>query len=360
MDCFYAQVEMRDNPALRHVPVGIGGPSKTRGVLCTSNYEARKYGVRAAQPTFQAFRLCPDLVLIPPDFKKYRAVAEEIKAIFLTFSDQVQSVSLDEAYLDVTRAEAFGGSATKIAEAIKAEILSRTGLTASAGVSFNKMLAKIASDWQKPDGLTVITPDMREAFMKDLPLEKISGIGKISVEKYRKEGFGTCGDVTALGADALIARLGKEQALDLYRRCQGISNARVKTEQKRKSFGIERTYFNGISSLEAIEEETRLLAEKFNQRFLHIAPVHTENRMISHLFYKIKGQDFSVNTKDVALDALTAQRLMRDKSLREEDIKSAIAILHGMQIACNRSLRLLGLGIRLKDRHENQLSFGFT
>ena len=171
-DCFYASVEMRDDPALRGVPLAVGGASDRRGVIATCNYEARSYGVRSAMPSAHAMRLCPSLVVIPPNFEKYRAAAYQVREIFHRYTDLVEPLSLDEAYLDVSDSEHFQGSATLIARAIREAVSQEVGITISAGVAPNKFLAKVASDWDKPDGLTTITPDQVEAFVSALPVRR--------------------------------------------------------------------------------------------------------------------------------------------------------------------------------------------
>ena len=186
MDYFYAQVEERDNPSLKSHPVAIGGPSKTKGVLCTSNYIARKYGVRSAMPTFQAFKKCPELILIRPNFEKYKAASKKIHEIFSQYTSLIQPLSLDEAFLDVTHSSKCNGSATIIAQEIRRKIYEQTGLTSSAGVSFNKLISKIASDYNKPNGLTVVTPNDRLKFMNELSLRKIPGIGQTTMQRFER------------------------------------------------------------------------------------------------------------------------------------------------------------------------------
>ena len=176
-DCFYAAVEMRDNPALAELPLAIGGSPERRGVIATCNYPARAYGIHSAMPTARALRLCPQLVLLPGDGEKYREVSRQIQAIFHELTPLVEPLSLDEAYLDVTGVERFSGSATWMARWLKAECLARTGITVSVGAAPSKFLAKIASDWEKPDGLTVIAPERVEAFLCDLPVKTLPGVG---------------------------------------------------------------------------------------------------------------------------------------------------------------------------------------
>ncbi len=360
MDCFYAQVEMRDDPTLAGLPIGIGGPSRTKGILCTSNYEARAFGVKSAQPTFKAFQLCPDLVLIPPDFEKYREASRIINDIYTSYSDKVQPISLDEAYIDVTHSTLFQGSASLIANDIKREIYSQTGLTASAGVSFNKMLAKIGSDWHKPNGIHVITPKMREGFMQDLPLSKIPGIGKVSFQKLKQLGFINCGDITRRNLFELIRLLGKRTAVTLHRSCLGISNSEVKEKSQRKSFGIERTFFDRIEHEPSIEKEITSLLDDYKQRFTQLDSFHLKNRGISHLSIKIRFSDFKTYTREVPITRGHSSTLIAAKQLdsyAEAIIKN---LFYDMRKTYKLPLRLIGLGIKLKDATQEQLDFGWT
>lgn len=359
MDYFYAQVEMRDDPSLAGHPVGIGGPSRTQGILCTSNYEARRYGVRAAVSTYEAFKLCPHLILIPPCFPKYVAISETINGIFQRYSDQVQKVSLDEAYIDVTDCAAFGGSATLIAQAIKREIWEQTGLTASAGVSFNKMLAKIASDWNKPDGIFVITPDMQQQFMAGLSLRKIPGIGSVRFARCEELGLKTCGDVSARTLFELSAMFGKRYALELYEACQGISNDVVTSRTPRKSFGIEKTFFDPIILQERVDAEIEELIGRYNQRLRELDPFHFDAREISHLSIKLRFSSFETATREVPVPPEHSARLIATRSLDQHACEQIRLLFRSMNPGYRQSLRLIGLGIKLRSRSHQQMSFGW-
>ena len=199
-DCFYAAVEMRDDPSLRDLPIAIGGKSDRRGVVATCNYRAREYGVRSAMPTGQALKLCPDLVVVPGTMAKYREAAQQIRQIFYRYTDKVEPLSLDEAYLDVTDCTECQGSATLIAQEIREVIAREVGVTASAGIAPNKFLAKVASDLNKPDGQYVITPPEIDAFVETLKVKRISGVGKVTNEKLRRLGIETCGDLAAVAS----------------------------------------------------------------------------------------------------------------------------------------------------------------
>lgn len=208
MDCFYAAIEMRDAPHLRSLPIAVGGSPDGRGVLCTANYLAREYGVRSAMASYKALKLCPDLVIVPVDFAKYRSVAHAIRKIFYSYTDLVEPLSLDEAYLDVTDCELFDNQARLIAKAICQEIIDTQHLTASAGVAPNKFLAKVASDWRKPNGIFVIPPQKVANFVQKLPVEKIFGVGKVTQRKMQQFGIYTCQDLQALSMTQLIERFG--------------------------------------------------------------------------------------------------------------------------------------------------------
>jgi DNA polymerase-4 len=218
MDCFYAAIEVRDNPMLANEPVAVGGESDQRDVLCTCNYVARKYGLHAAIPSIIAYRQCPDLILLPVNMSKYRGVAKRIHAIFREFTDKVKPLALDEAYLDVTDMNAYDGSATLIAKAIVKKIYEDEYLIASAGVAPENFLAKIASGWKKPNGFFLITPDEVSEFFRKLPVEKLFGVGKVTAEELHQEGIKTCADL-----QKNIERLGRI----LWKNAGGCINKRM-------------------------------------------------------------------------------------------------------------------------------------
>ena len=209
MDYFFAQVEEKANPSLKDKPFAVGGTNPKRGVISTCNYIAREYGVHSAMPTSIALQKCPNLVLLNTDFVKYKAASSVIKEIFHSFTDKVEPLSLDEAYLDVTDVQEYKNSATLIAQAIKQQIFNKTGLTGSAGVAPNKLLAKIASDINKPNGLYVITPEQVNSFIKDLPVKKLFGVGKVSQEKLKSMRVETCSQLQQISLNTLIDKFGK-------------------------------------------------------------------------------------------------------------------------------------------------------
>jgi len=245
MDCFFAAVEMRDNPALRDIPIAIGGSRVQRGVISTANYPARKFGVRSAMPTAMALKLCPHLTLLPGRFEAYKEASHHIREIFSRYTSLIEPLSLDEAYLDVTDSLHCHGSATLMAQEIRQTIFDELQLTASAGIAPVKFLAKIASDLNKPNGQYVITPDEVPAFIKTLPLGKIPGVGKVSAAKLENMGLRTCGDVQNSDLSMLLKRFGKFGRV-LWERSQGIDERNVNSERLRKSVGVERTLAEDI------------------------------------------------------------------------------------------------------------------
>jgi DNA polymerase-4 len=250
MDAFYASVEQRDDPALRGVPVAVGGAG-ARGVVAAASYEARKFGVHSAMPSVAARRRCPELVFVPPRFDVYRAVSQQIRAIFARYTPLIQPLSLDEAYLDVTAALIDRGSATAIAEEIRAAIRLETGLTASAGVSYNKFLAKLASDYRKPDGLFVITPQMGPAFVEQLPVGKFHGVGPVTAVKLKKLGIHTGLDLKRQTLEFLTARFGKAGD-HFYRLARAEDDRLVVADGLRKSLGAETTFARDLMAWEEV------------------------------------------------------------------------------------------------------------
>jgi DNA polymerase-4 len=252
MDAFYASVEQRDNPALRGKPVAVGGSSR-RGVVAAASYEARRFGVRSAMPSITAKRQCPDLIFVPPRFDAYRDVSHQIRAIFHDYADEVEPLSLDEAYLDVSADKAGLGSATAAARAIRQRIRAETGLTASAGVSYNKFIAKLASDQNKPDGLTIIPPGRGAVFVAALSIRRFHGIGPVTAAKM--EGLGIFSGADLAGKDPMwLAEHFGNSAEWLFNLARGIDHRRVKSNRPLKSLGGERTFFNDLVADQEIRE----------------------------------------------------------------------------------------------------------
>ncbi|WP_255771427.1 DNA polymerase IV [Microbulbifer guangxiensis] len=329
-DCFYASVEMRDDPNLRGRPLAVGGSSDRRGVISTCNYEARSYGVRSAMPTAHAKRLCPDLIVVPGNMKKYREVSTEIRQIFLEYSDRIEPLSLDEAYLDVTDSGHCHGSATLIAEEIRAKVRERLGITISAGVAPNKFLAKIASDWRKPDGLTVITPEAVEEFVLRLPVAKIHGVGRVTAEKMHREGIRTCADLRNFSQIELIRRYGKFGSR-LYQLCRGEDERPVNGDGSRKSVSVERTFSEDLVDIADWEEQLPLLYSRLQERLEGLS----DRYLISGASIKVKYADFSTSTQERASQS---SRISEFKQLLRQSWERR-----------QGPIRLLGLGVRLRD-----------
>ncbi len=343
MDCFYAAVEMRDNPELRDVPLAIGGSRDRRGVLATCNYAARAFGVRSAMATGHALSLCPNLVVVPGRMEVYRQVSQQIRQIFLRYTDLIEPLSLDEAYLDVSQSKQFSGSATLIAEDIRQAILRETQLTASAGIAPCKFVAKIASDENKPNGMCVITPKQLDAFVAGLPLGKIPGVGKVTLAKLHELGLYTCEDIRKTDRDELIKRFGKF-GLVIWARSHGQDDRELAINRKRKSVGVERTLSEDIMSVEQCQQVVTMLFPKLKERLMAVSP----NLRIKSNGIKLKFSDFqqtSVEHKAQVLDEANFPQLLAEGLARQS----------------NRGIRLVGLSVTLVDENKtNQLAFSFT
>lgn len=293
MDCFYAAIEMRDDPSLRGRPVAVGGDPGRRGVLTTCNYEARRYGLHSAMASARAVRLCPDLVLLPVAMDKYRAVSRAIQAVFREFTDRVEPLSLDEAYLDVTDATAHSGSATLIAEALRRRIREEQDLTASAGVAPNKFLAKVASDWNKPDGLFVIRPQDVAEFVRALPVKRIPGVGKVTQHKMQGLGIATCADLQRLSRAELIRHFGAF-GQDLYALARGQDERPVCVEHRRKSLSVEETFEQDLPDAQACTTQLPMLLAELQGRLARLRDRRPDE--IQTLFVKMKFDDFRLTT----------------------------------------------------------------
>ncbi len=261
MDCFYAQVHMRDDPGLQGLPVVIGGSPQGRGVVAAASYEARRYGVHSAQPAARAIRLCPEAVFIKPDFPRYRAESEQIFEIFRRFTPVVQPASLDEAYLDVSTHLEPWGSATAVARAIRRAVWEERNLTVSVGVGPNRLIAKIASDCNKPDGMTVVKPKQVRAFLDPLPVRRLHGVGPATEKALAKLGVQTVADLREVELEVLSRRFGRH-GRGLYRYARGLDERPVRTHRERKSLGHERTYSRDLRSLEEMDAQLEDLAER--------------------------------------------------------------------------------------------------
>ncbi|GHE42235.1 DNA polymerase IV [Sphingobacterium griseoflavum] len=290
MDAFYASVEQRDFPALRGKALAVGGSPDGRGVVATASYEARKYGVRSAMSSRVALQLCPDLIFTKPRFDVYKDISTKIRAIFYRYTDLIEPLSLDEAYLDVTQDKQGIGSAIEIAKAIKLAIHDELGLTASAGVSTNKFIAKIASDYNKPDGLTFIGPSKIIAFLEQLPIEKFFGVGKVTAQKMKGYGIHTGIDLKKLSEYELMRKFGKSGKF-FFHMVRGEDNRPVKPNRISKSVGIEDTFTTDILERSDMQSEFKVLCEKLEKR---LAGKSKEGRTVT---IKIKFSDFTQITR---------------------------------------------------------------
>ncbi len=329
MDCFYAAVEARDRPELAGRPLAVGGSPGARGVIATASYEARKFGVRSAMASSRAVRLCPGLVLVPPNFGKYKNESRRVRAVFERFTERIEPLSLDEAYLDVSGSAWFGGSATEIAREIRRLILEGTGLTASAGVAPNKFLAKIASEWRKPDGLKVIRPQDVAAIMPSLRVEKIPGVGRVTSERMGKMGIRVCGDIQRMPIPELIARFGR-WGPRLHELSFGVDDRPVETSWERKSLSVEETFLADLPSLDACRREMPALYEEWSKRMERSG---LRDR-VRGVFVKLRFHDFKRTTHETSLSKFP--ELIDFEKLLEAAWQRRAA-----------PVRLLGLGARL-------------
>jgi DNA polymerase IV len=326
MDAFYASVEQRDEPRLRGRPVAVGGSAEGRGVVAAASYEARAFGVRSAMPMARAVRLCPQLCIVPPDFAKYRQVSEQVMAILRSCTDLVEPLSLDEAYLDVTQNRWGMAYGSRVARELKARIVAATGCTASAGVAPNKFLAKIASGWRKPDGLTVISPDRVEAFLQQLPVDTLWGVGPVTAERLRKVGIARVVDIRAADPELLNKAVGS-LAEWLQRLSHGDDPRPVVPHRAAKSASSETTYAEDLQDMERIREELVRLARETAEWL--------EGRQLAGrtVTIKVRYADFTTVTRSHTLSRPTA----------DADVISSWAteLLHRTQ-AGRRPVRLLG------------------
>lgn len=330
-DCFYAAVEMRDNPALRNVPLAIGGSADQRGVISTCNYVARRFGIHSAMPTKWALRQCPSLVLLPHSFDRYRDASRRVQQIFRDYTERIEPLSLDEAYLDVTGLPHCHGSATLMAQEIRQRIEQEVGITASAGIAPNKLLAKIASDWNKPNGQFVIRPEDVADFMPALPIGKLWGIGKVTAERLARHGLHTCADVQRLTLQQLMLEFGNLGA-SLYAQSRGWDEREVKQREQRKSLSVEHTYARDLPDLETCLAQVPALYADFHQRLQRSSRGTPPNKA----FVKIKYHDFTQTTMEC--------------SSREPEIELFAELLSKAWPRGKKPVRLLGVGIRFAEK----------
>jgi DNA polymerase-4 len=328
MDCFYAAIEVRDRPELKGKPVGVGGARDRRGVLTTCNYEARKFGVHSAMPTFMALQRCPKLVILPTRFDVYRRESATIRAILHRFTPLVEPLSLDEAYLDVS---AHPGAPGPLAQIIRQLIFRKTKLTASAGIGPNKLIAKIASDLNKPDGQVEVTPAQVPEFMAALPVRKLWGIGAVTGQKMEGLGVSSCADLQRFSRAELVDRFGKF-GLELFEQCRGIDHRPVEPDRERKSLSNEETFSSDLHTLEECEERLPELFEELAAELAQKAP----ERVVTKIFVKLKFVDFT---------RTTVERAGLPPVLEEYR-----SLLREAFARTGKSVRLIGVGVRFASR----------
>ena len=340
-DSFYASVETRENPQLAGKPLAVGGRADRRGVIATANYEARKFGVHSAMASARAMALCPSLLIVPPRFELYRTVSGQFHDIFRDFTDLIEPLSLDEAYLDVSDCEQFQGSATLVAAEIRRRVRQDLGLTVSAGIAPNKFLAKVASDWEKPDGMFTIAPDQVAQFVIDLPVKKINGVGRVTAEKLRRMGVVSCGDLQGLELTVLVKRFGKygQRLFDVAR---GIDKRQVQPSRIRKSISVERTYNEDIVAMPEMESALDELLEELAGRFRKIADRYFPTKRV----VKIKYSDFTQTTLEETLG---------DSGEPWNDPQRFHHLVAAAWPRGAKPVRLLGAGLRLQPRGEGDL-----
>ncbi len=327
MDCFYAAVEELDHPEYRGKPLAVGGEGR-RGVLTTANYEARQYGCHSAMPGFKAKECCPHLIIVPPRFERYKEISLKVRSIFQRFTDQIEPLSLDEAYLDLSHWQTDGAT---LAREIRAQIAEEVKITASAGIAPNKLLAKICSDWEKPNGQFSLSENEVNHFMLDLPVAKLSGVGRKMQASLEAIGIETCGQMQEVSKFVLAERFGK-WGVELYDRCRGIDHRPVEVQRTRKSISKERTFMEDVSTFEMLTPTACQLLEAVRDVFER----RYSDRQVRSLVVKLKFHDFG----RTSIERVTAhpspelvESLLREAWERGE----------------KKAVRLLGVGFRLAD-----------
>lgn len=334
-DCFYAAIEMRDNPALLGKPIAVGGASERRGVIATCNYEAREFGVHSAMPTSTALRRCPALIVLPPRMDIYREVSSGVHEIFAEFTNLIEPLSLDEAYLDVSQATACQGSATLIAREIRERVRRELGITISAGIAPNKFIAKIASDWEKPDGQFVVLPHEVDDFVARLPVKKLFGVGKVMAARLHEMGVERCGQLRAYSEAELTQRFGSF-GQRLHQLCRGIDNRPAKVERQRKSLSVENTFPADLPDLPACQRAFDSLYEQMLKRWQRLKSEYA----IQGCFVKLKFDNFVTTTAEhtaLAPDREHYPHLLETAWQRHR-----------------RPVRLIGVGVRLSHKQSRE------
>lgn len=329
MDAFFASVEQLDFPEYRDKPIVVGGQPNSRGVVAAASYEARKFGIRSAMPAFQAAQRCPELIFVKPRFDRYKALSEQIHTIFRQYTPIVEPLSIDEAYLDVTDVKRNQGSASLIAQAIKKQIYQETGLIASAGVSYNKFLAKLASDYKKPNGFFVIEPKNAIAIIKDLPVKHIYGVGKVTQEKMHQLNIKTIGDITRFGKELLVHHFGMAGAI-YYNLSLGMDSRQVITQRQRKSIGRERTFIENTLDLTFIEQQIEIAVNEVYKRQLE---------------YQLLAKTLTLKVKYFDFEVITRSKTLTDAIANPNAILNEVRQLLKQTEAGQKAIRLVGVSL---------------
>lgn len=327
-DCFFAALEMRDDPTLRNLPIAVGGSPARRGVISTCNYPARRFGVRSAMASAQALTLCPGLRILPHRMEVYQQASMVMRSVFADYTDLIEPLSLDEAFLDVGGLSS--GSAAAVATEIRTRIVTELGITVSAGVAPNKFIAKVASDWQKPDGQTVISPAEVDGFVRRLPIARVHGIGRVTAARLRQVGLQTCGDLRELALDELRTLFGSS-AERIYDLCRGVDERPVRTYRRRKSLSVEHTYADDLPGEDSCLLQLPELLDELTSRLQRLGPEYEVVKSV----VKMKFRDFTSTTVEHAAQVVSLedyQSLCRQAWLRQL-----------------QPVRLLGLGVRFRE-----------
>jgi len=342
MDCFYASVEIRERPELKNKPVAVAGSSASRGVITTCNYIARKFGIRSAMPSITAKRLCPHIVFLPVNMEKYRLISKEIHKIYKCYTKVIEPVSLDEAYLDVTNSEYCQGDPEEMARQIRMKIHEDIGITASAGIASNKFLAKIASDWNKPNGQYSIPDNAIKNFILKLPVRKIYGVGKKTEILLKSNGINTCQDLQKLSKERLSGLLGK-YGRTLYSLSRGIDSRKVESHKISKSLSVEDTYMVDLTNQEQTLNELRLLYLELIKRLnMEIY----KKRIIKSCYVKIKFNDFKLTTIQKSSEVINYEIYAN--------------LLNKSLLTNRKSIRLLGVGVQFNNESISQLNLDIS
>lgn len=329
MDAFYASVEQRDDASLRGKPVVVGGDPRSRGVVAACSYEARAFGVRSAMPCAQAYRLCPDATFLRPRFDVYKSVSRDVRSVFESITHIIEPLSLDEAYLDVTHVDLCGGSATRMARKLKKDIHEATGLTASAGVSYNKFFAKIASAMNKPDGLTVILPEQGEAFVAALPVGKFHGVGSVTEQKMLELGIETGADLREWSLDELVHHFGKS-ARYYFNIARGIDERPVEHRRERRSIGSETTFEQDLRNPVQMLDQLEQLSAQVSVSLISM------NLSARTVTVKVRYGDFTMVTRSHSPTNVVSSL---------DDIVACLPFLLAKTDAGQRAVRLLGVSV---------------